>query len=1034
MAIASQIVKKRKKAGLNTSSGLYNLAVQSGLRKDADRILANQKGEEVKKIFSGGFISDIFDVLNSLQYGVVGTLKGKGFLEGVRTRQSWSDKDALGDNGIPGVVAGIVLDIVSDPLTYIPPAAIVKRVPIISKLAKGAKELVFGKRVTKVLKEIPEQKLTQLYQDLEGGTKAGKYLADKFAWMFGVDPIHKETIVRGTKNVATGTMGVIDTTKGTTKLTSEMADKLGTIGKDGRVYRTTLDVLKKVFSPEDYKIAKEASDTIKKLSYEQVDLGMISREIAEKNIDTYFQNNYMEFLKPKEKGLFGFKRLGVSAKKARVEGLTPEKMKELGQVTDMPFLYMKTAVDMKKDIETVKIFNELAKVAATAEALPGFVKLPTTQRLFTSATGEKIQMLSKVKNLNKDLKPVFKELRRTFKADKTTLSEISRLEKELGNLGGLRIEEFNKFFQEGRTITKEVAKRGVKTGVPVIEKLPKDLFDIAQGIKKGSYDELKLEKLFQEGVLERNGFKSVDDFVDYIKKPAEVIPAKTIEKTAKGNLDRLINLQKQIENLVPKATKLRAIDKRSIDDSYRFLEDTISKITAEKEGLIEQIGKVKLGELSGKYVPEYLAKYIDEISEPAKFGIGKRLVAEFKFAKVVMNPATNARNIASNKVLNWWKLDMNPLDPRVWKTEATATKEIFKKGGEWTTRATKHGYGLDTMASNEIIGLLDDPQMVGFGSKMGKKWAQFKKTFGGIYQGEENQTKLSAFIFNVKHKGMTDEAAWKAAESATFNYAQVTPFVRRLRTSLFGLPFITFTLKATPVAIETAYKAPGRISVFGKIKNAIESQTDQEELARERAAEPPWIKDGFYIKLPMKDKHGRSAYFDLTYIIPFGDMVSGQFFERQVGRETGTKESIPVSALRKSPALNFLMEVGRNQDFYGNKLWKDSDPLEKQTGDLMRHLTKTFMPPPIADQIPGGYNKSGERQYRGFVGATTSAKGNQRRTLMEEMLRHVGAKIQPIDADIQETYQKWNSQKALQSLLREQGETKELNIPYIPKP
>ena len=69
---------------LKSSDGLYNLAVQSGLKDKADSILASQKGEETKKIYSGGFISDIFDTLNALQYGVTGTLKGKGFLEDFR--------------------------------------------------------------------------------------------------------------------------------------------------------------------------------------------------------------------------------------------------------------------------------------------------------------------------------------------------------------------------------------------------------------------------------------------------------------------------------------------------------------------------------------------------------------------------------------------------------------------------------------------------------------------------------------------------------------------------------------------------------------------------------------------------------------------------------------------------------------------------------------------------------------------------------------------------------------------------------------
>ena len=101
------------KPNLKELEGLKMLADNSGLKEEADRLLA-EKGEDPKKIFSGGFVSDVFDVLNSLQYGVTGLVKGKTFMEGVKTRQSFSDKDSLGQHGLPGMVAGIALDIAFD--------------------------------------------------------------------------------------------------------------------------------------------------------------------------------------------------------------------------------------------------------------------------------------------------------------------------------------------------------------------------------------------------------------------------------------------------------------------------------------------------------------------------------------------------------------------------------------------------------------------------------------------------------------------------------------------------------------------------------------------------------------------------------------------------------------------------------------------------------------------------------------------------------------------------------------------------------
>jgi len=266
----------------------------------------------------------------------------------------------------------------------------------------------------------------------------------------------------------------------------------------------------------------------------------------------------------------------------------------------------------------------------------------------------------------------------------------------------------------------------------------------------------------------------------------------------------------------------------------------------------------------------------------------------------------------------------------------------------------------------------------------------------------------------------------------------VTPFIRKLRESVFGYPFITFTYKATPQVIKTALTKPTKISNIGKIKQGIESLSDLGELERERASEPDWIRDGFYVKLPMKDKHGRSAYFDLTYVLPFGDLVSGQWVNRGINRETGLPEGALPAQIRRLPLANIVRELGSNQDFYGNKIWKDGDDQSKQLGDVMRHLTKTYLPPLVADQIPGGYRANGERKP-GKIQEIISGQpgqeqgGSQTRTLTEELLRNVGFKVQPFDVELQERFAESERRKAMQTLLKEEGLISEFNLPFIPK-
>lgn len=442
----------------------------------------------------------------------------------------------------------------------------------------------------------------------------------------------------------------------------------------------------------------------------------------------------------------------------------------------------------------------------------------------------------------------------------------------------------------------------------------------------------------------------------------------------------------------------------------------------------------KLGALSGMFVPNHIADEINEMVR-SKSLLENALGAGwgfFKWGKTAGNPAGQARNVMSNQVLNWWKLGMVPGAPSTLKAQGLAAREMAK-GGKYIDEARQLGYNVNTFISAELKHMFNGPDFAaaqkGFTAGAKRMAKKFMKKTSEIYQASENHAKLSAYIYNRTTKGMGKAKAWAMAEAATFDYNAVGPIVRRMRESIWGVPFLTFGIKAAPLAAETALKAPHRISFIGKIKNAIEKMSDTEETARERAAEPPWIRDGLFVKLPMKDKHGRSAYFDLTYIVPFGDLVSGQFFSRQINRETGLKESAIEAAMRKAPVINLITELGKNQDFYGNKIWKESDSTESQIADITRHITKMWMPPPIAEQIPGGYTTKGTRQGKRrpgmFKRISLADEKRLYRTGMQELMRNMGIKIQPINADVQETYQEYEKRRALTTLLGEHAVVKE---------
>jgi len=812
-----------KSPDLNTSDGLYQVASQNGLEAKAKKVIQDNSGEEYKQIFSGGFISDIFDVLNVVSYGTVGILKGKGFAEGIKNRESFADSDAMGQYGLVGAIGGIALDIATDPLTYIAPYTIARKIPGLTKVAKFGKEAVFGRQVLKALPETAEtiaKGITQLGTAQEGGIKAAKFMAHKVSFMFGADNMFKETWQRMTRNIGVETVAARNMMKTISQIDKEMTGGLADAIFTKKVFnerdvliRKPLNELQRELSQPVFEKVKFAYDKIDELGKGLVDEGVLASGKYEENVGEYMHQYYQKYIDAKGT-MFGGAKPAIKGTKKLSEDLTQEGIEALGRVENPGYVIGRTIMEMTKDLEAAKMFNKVNDVYATTKNIPGFTKL---------------------------------------------------------------------------------------------------------------------------------------------------------------------------------------------SDSRKY------------------------GNLAGKYVPDYIGKEIlPEMIATTEKSMADRVMGEFKFMKVVMSPAAMARNMTSNFILNYWKLGLIPGD-KVYFKAAKAMKEGDLN--KYVKLAKPLGWKADSMAFNELNVLLDGAT----GKGIKGFYDGVKDKMANMYQGEESYAKMAAFIKQVDN-GISPKEAWKAAESATFNYAEVTPFIRKMRTAWWGAPFITFPLKATPLAIETAAKNPGRISVIAKIRNAIEEQSDYDETMREKATEAQWVKDGFFVKLPMKDSEGRSAFFDLTYILPFGDLISGQFLDRNVSRETGVKESIVTAAASKNPFFNVLKELSRNQDFSGNKIWKDSDSVEKQVAEISRHLIKTFLPPPVADQIPSGYNSKNERVESGiYATLTPEESANQKRTLGQEILKNIGIKIQPIDVDIQESMNEWQKKKGIGTILKDENVIKDFSSFYQPK-
>ncbi len=964
--------KKSYSPDLSTSQGLLNVARKAGLEEKAKK--KTQFGEDPNQIFSGGFISDIFDVLNAPQSVVVALSQGENLMEGVKGRRSFSDADIMGRYGTKGKIAGIATDIATDPLNFIPVFGIGK---MIMRGIKGGSKLV---------------------KSTKAGEVASDFLGRKFVYRYGADPVYAKGSDDLIRKVNKGWERARKLGKPITELSAEEQKVIANARKAGKISSLSPRLLGK---------AKPAFDELDRLSLEAVENGLISRKAYEES-SQYLPRLY----RSKEGNVGDF----ISRFKERKD-IPLEVRQAMGEIFEAGYPTVKALGQISQAVETSKWYNSVALHWASDVAKDGYKQLPNAKRLLTTSEAEMSSIYKRVKDLNKEIKPSIRELNKAYKGNKAVTKMVRNLDDSIKNFTAIQKDEFVKFFNEGKTVMTIV------NGARRLGTLPLRLQEIAQEVKGfRSFGELmksklgkKLELLHQQGFLERAGIKSPRAFWDRIKHPYTPAYTNMKDKVLKGNIKKMIKLQRSVEDLQDKVSLLKGIDRRSVQDSLRHYEDVVNKIRLQKEEVLGQVEALKMGKLAGKYVPQSIYDDLVRVFDPpTKWRtIEKKAVSAFKYGKVVLNPATHARNIMSNYMLNnfagipsWRMPDLSIKAMREIRTQGKFFKEVENLGelssGFW---------------GSEIKELLLNP-MDSKAKKMGKEAINF---FGKLYQNEERFSKMMMFVYQ-RERGTGVRAAWSAAETATFNYAKVTPFIRRLRESAFGLPFVTFTVKATPLVAKTAITHPARIGKFGLIKRGFESMSPEDQLTAERANEPDYIKSGFFVRLPFEDKLGRAMYFDMTYIMPFGDLLSGNWLEAERKGET-----LLTSTLRKNPVFGAVGDLYSNTDFFGEPIIKASSTEPHEAGrDILVYLTKQFAPPPLT--------LTPERILQATqISGMSEAEIGTKRTITQEILRNFGLKVTPFNLRQEQSRREREAREELTKLLEEEDVIATFKRGFIPR-
>lgn len=236
-------------------------------------------------------------------------------------------------------------------------------------------------------------------------------------------------------------------------------------------------------------------------------------------------------------------------------------------------------------------------------------------------------------------------------------------------------------------------------------------------------------------------------------------------------------------------------------------------------------------------------------------------------------------------------------------------------------------------------------------------------TFGDIYQGLEIVDKLAVAMYLEDHganiagvpflnqEEMTASEAMKEANKYLFDYSDVDPAIKKVRKSLVGAPFITWTYKQTDL-LRKMMKDPQAMlraaSYYAMVYATIaanEAELDDDEYEAYLKALPEYYdKHGMLtFPTPIKDENGRVQIEDMFYAVPHAYLY--QFLTTAVDPKYGGWEAISDLGFFNHPLLKETMQQVANKDFYtGREISSQFDSLATGIDKRFKHFRDTVMP------------------------------------------------------------------------------------------
>lgn len=493
------------------------------------------------------------------------------------------------------------------------------------------------------------------------------------------------------------------------------------------------------------------------------------------------------------------------------------------------------------------------------------------------------------------------------------------------------------------------------------------------------------------------------EFPDEAQRVESVFGGRTISTPSGRFKQRVLSESQALERGVITEAGLPAtkglLQLRVAEERQKFYQ-TVSRIASRepKPGWIQLSDDKALGNLAGKFLPAAEYEAISRIRRVPSVIEQQYLKAlsVWKTFKTAYNPATIARNDITNFLV------LNPLGgvgPHRLDLYASAARELYTKGPMFQL-ARKYGLQISTQDAAELSSKARKYYSENRG-KLGQffsKFQDFHDTVRSFYGSQDKFFKMANFIKGVREDGLTAAEAMRRANFYLIDYSEVPTAIEWLRKSPFGVPFISFTYGVSKPLAKTLLERPDKLSLYYKIIQDVQKMNPMgetpEELRREQDVLPDWISSGTYLRLPVKDQHGRSQYVNLQYILPFNVLETN-------------------SLTPSSPALMVIASLLFNKDsFTGKELYKESDTSYERAQKIAAWVYKQIVPA----TFPGGTSAN---KIVDLINGNPDAHGFVRDA--GQVLLDVlgGIKITPIDESVEASKRAYEKQKQISELRSE---------------